>query len=330
MSGFSRGTLPVRARGGVPRIRASSFQYGRSPAYRRISDSHGREIRQRTSTLRWRTFTPGIIPSTTSIKSPLLPRSLALLASGRRHIHAGFPLFQESRAGDEVKDPPREKSKTSSGESRGESHESTSPRNEDQQNKEDSGNGGQQRQEQEEQQKKKQEEPPPPPPHGDKSPWQVFTDTLRSEFKASKEWNEGTKAIASSAQDFTQNETLKRARAGYDAASGAATSSASRALKGTGSAIGKSAAWTWDTLPVKGLRKGASATGRGMEKMTRPLRETEAFKSMSDVIDDGSSSRYGGWAEKEERRRKRETREIREAAQTGRPRRQEKMEEDPK
>ena len=29
----------------------------------------------------------------------------------------------------------------------------------------------------------KKEAPPPPPPHGDKSPWQVFTETLQTEFK---------------------------------------------------------------------------------------------------------------------------------------------------
>ena len=32
--------------------------------------------------------------------------------------------------------------------------------------------------------KKKEGEEAPPPPHGDKTPWQVFTETLRSEFKA--------------------------------------------------------------------------------------------------------------------------------------------------
>ncbi|KKK25281.1 hypothetical protein ARAM_000692 [Aspergillus rambellii] len=167
-------------------------------------------------------------------------------------------------------------------------------------------------------------------PHGDKSPWQVFRDTLQSEFKASKEWNESTKALASSAHQFTENENIKRARAAYEAASGAATSRTSSALKTTGKAIGKSAVWTWNTPVVQGIRKGVNATGSGIERATRPVRETEAYKTavggVKEAIDDGSSSRYGGWVEKEERRRQRQLREEMEA-KSGR--RVEPMVEDP-
>ena len=177
----------------------------------------------------------------------------------------------------------------------------------------------------------KKEAPPPPPPHGDKSPWQVFTETLQSEFKASKEWNESTKALASSAHQFSENENVKRARAAYEAAHGAASTGTSSAFKGTGQAIGKSAAWTWNTSVVKGLRKGMNATGTGIEKATRPVRETEAYKStmggVKDAIDDGSSSRYGGWIEKEERRKQRQLREEM-ATQSGR--RTDPITEDPK
>ncbi|KAL8896062.1 MAG: hypothetical protein Q9192_003288 [Flavoplaca navasiana] len=180
----------------------------------------------------------------------------------------------------------------------------------------------------------KKKDAPPPPPHGNKSPWQVFTETLQSEFKASKEWNESTKAIASSAHQFTENESVKRARAAYSAASGAASSTTTSALKSTGKVIGQSAAWTWDTPVVKGVRTGVNLTGKGIEKATRPVRETQVYKTavggVKDVIDDGSSSRYGGWLEKEERRKQRELRELKEAAGTGgRGRRVEKMEEDP-
>ncbi|KAI4223700.1 MAG: hypothetical protein L6R36_005225 [Xanthoria steineri] len=186
----------------------------------------------------------------------------------------------------------------------------------------------------EQKEKEKQEDAPPPPPHGNKSPWQVFTETLQSEFKASKEWNESTKAIASSAHQFTENESVKRARAAYSAASGAATSTTTSALKSTGKVIGQSAAWTWDTPVVKGVRTGVNLTGKGIEKATRPVRETQVYKTavggVRDVIDDGSSSRYGGWLEKEERRKQRELRELKEAAGTGRRgKRVEKMEEDP-
>jgi import inner membrane translocase subunit TIM44 len=170
---------------------------------------------------------------------------------------------------------------------------------------------------------------PPPPPHGDKTPWQVFTETLQTEFKKSKEWNESTKALASSAHQFTESESVKRARAAYEAASGAATSKTSTVLKTTGRAIGQGAAWTWETPVVKGLRKGVTVTGHGIEKITRPVRETEAYKSVKEAIDDGSSSRYGGWVEKEERRRQRQLREQN-ALKSGRAFHAENMEADPK
>jgi len=194
--------------------------------------------------------------------------------------------------------------------------------------KSDSNPGGE---EQKQKQKQKKEEPPPPPPHGNKTPWQVFTETLKTEFQANQEWKESTKALSSSAHQFTENESIKRARAAYSAASGAATSSTATALKGTGKVLGQTAAWTWDSPVVKGVRTGVNATGRGLEAATRPVRETKVYKSVKDVIDDGSSSRYGGWVEKEERRKQRELRELNEFAQSGKPgRRAEKVEEDPK
>ena len=173
-----------------------------------------------------------------------------------------------------------------------------------------------------------EEKEPEAPQHGNKSPWQVFTETLSSEFKASKDWNEGTKQLAGSMHDFTQNPNVQKARSAYTKATDVAGSATSSALKSTASAIGQSAAWTWDTGVVRGVRKGVGAVGSGLEQATRPLRETEAFKNVKDTIDDGSSSRYGGWTEKEERKRRREAKELREASQ-GKSRRAEPMVEDP-
>jgi len=54
-------------------------------------------------------------------------------------------------------------------------------------------------------------------------------------------------------------------------------------------------------------------TGTALHDATAPIRESEVFKSVSgtvkDVIDDGSSSRYGHYLDKEERRRQRELNE---------------------
>lgn len=156
---------------------------------------------------------------------------------------------------------------------------------------------------------KKKEDAPPPPPHGDKTPWQVFLDTMQTEFKESKEWNESTKALAASAHQVAESESVRKARQAYEATSGAVSSTASTVVKTTAGAIGKGASWTWETPVMKGVRKGANKTGEALDKATKPIRETEAYKNVKDVIDDGSSSRYGGWVDKEERKRAKELRE---------------------
>ena len=161
--------------------------------------------------------------------------------------------------------------------------------------------------------REEKKEAPAEPPHGSKTPWQVFTETLQSEFKASKEWNESTQQLSGSIHDFTQNPNVQKARSAYSKAAEAATSTTGKVLMGSASAIGKSAAWTWDTSMIRGVRSGAAAVGTGVEKATRPLRETEAYKNVKDVVDDGSSQRYGGWTEKEERKRQRELRESKRA-----------------
>ncbi|KAG5929670.1 hypothetical protein E4U42_005102 [Claviceps africana] len=153
--------------------------------------------------------------------------------------------------------------------------------------------------------KGKKDDMPPPPPHGDKTPWQVFLETMNTEFQASKEWNESTKQIGAAAHHFTESESVRRAREAYEKSTGAISSTTSKAVKSTAGAIGKGAAWTWETPVMKGVRKAANVTGDAVDKATKPIRETETFRNVKDVIDDGSSSRYGGWVEKEERRKRR-------------------------
>lgn len=293
---------------------------------------------------------PSDLFSLSSSFRPYILKSLSLSAipSTSRAFASSAFRFQDQRQGEKIRDPPRSKDSARKEETRssnfegastgqpkdplGENYEDSSSKNSGEpEGKEESSEKG----EKDDKKKTKEEPSPPPPPHGDKSPWQVFTETLKSEFQASKEWNESTKALASSAHQFTENESVKRARAAYSAASGAATSTTSSAFRGTGKVLGQGAAWTWETPVVKGVRSGVRATGRGIEKVTRPVRETKVYKTtvggVKDVIDDGSSSRYGGWVEKEERRKQRELRELNEAASSGGPgRKGEKIEEDPK
>jgi import inner membrane translocase subunit TIM44 len=312
---------------------SATLRFGRAAAYRRVPLSkvqHLSTVRSYSSTL---FLSPLPKRHQTGQRHPsnrdqlhklLLPRTFRT-SSYRSQEASKKPEAAEKYA----KDADQGQKSTKAGESTAK-EDSSGSKNEDGTQSE----GGSKSEKDGEQKQQAKEEPPPPPPHGDKSPWQVFTETLRSEFKASNEWNESTKAIASSAQQFTENESVRKARAAYSAASGAASSGTASALKTTGKVIGKSAAWTWETPVVKGVRAGVNLTGRAIEKGTRPVRDTEAYKKavggVQDVIDDGSSSRYGGWVEKEERRKKRELRELREAQRTGRSgKRLEKMEEDP-
>lgn len=292
--------------------------YGRTAAYRRLlSLSHTLNV-QNNSKQPVRLRLP-------PLRSRFLPDDVRVDFSGAaaaRRLHTGARLAQDHKG--PVKDSPREepvaeKSAEETSHKTGADQEAESGKEKSQEGKEEG-----------EEKKEKKADEPPPPPHGNKSPWQVFTETLQNEFKASKEWNESTKALASSAHQFTESESVKRARQAYEASSSAVSSTTANVLKTTAGAVGKGAAWTWETPVVKGVRSTVNATGSLIEKGTRPIRQTEAYKNVKNVIDDGSSSRYGGWVEKEERRKARELREQQEAAAAGRSGRMEVPKEDPK
>lgn len=226
-----------------------------------------------------------------------------------RNFHLSARRYQEEKVKAEPKkaesteSAAEQQSKAGNAEDKPESESSKKAENEEE-NKKDGEEEGKDKEGQE-----KKEDAPPPPPHGDKTPWQVFTETMSTEFQKSKEWNESTKQIGAAAHQFSESDSVRRAREAYEKSTGAVSSTASAAFKGTAGAIGKGAAWTWDTSVVKGARKAANATGETLDKATKPLRDTEAYKNVKNVIDDGSSSRYGGWTEKEERRKRREQRE---------------------
>ena len=267
----------------------------------------------------WRSILDSYPPP---LRSNFLPAEIqAGASSSLRSFHSGSRLTQEP---DTKAKPETTKESAAEGESAKNTTEGSSEAGEGE------GEGEKTKEEGEGKNKDKQEAPPPPPPHGDKSPWQVFTETLKTEFQSSKEWKESTKALSDGAQQFTENESVRRAREAYESTAGAVSSTTANVLKTTAGAVGKGAAWTWQTPVVKGVRTTVNATASVIEKGTRPIRETEAFKNVKNVIDDGSSSRYGGWVEKEERRKARELRELEEVKATGgRGRRVEVLKEDP-
>ena len=319
-TGGSLVTRHIRHAITAPSLASSpTAQYGRSAVYRRLLTLNHLENELQTSTtsppLRLNPFRSSP-HHTTPLPEHL---STSSLLQHSRSLHTSAPRYQQPRPQEDVRDPPREETQ-SEAKTEGSSQESS-----EEAKSKDSEDGPSESKDDSKEESKEKKDAPPPPPHGDKSPWQVFTETLRTEFKASKEWNDSTKQLASSAHQFTESEGVRKARAAYDATAGAATTKTASAIKNTGKALGQGAAWTWDTKVVQGIRQGVNATGRGIEQATRPVRETKAFQNIKEAVDDGSSSRYGGWIEKEERRKKRELRDLKAGVRPV-----EKMEEDPK
>lgn len=303
-------------------LNASAVPYGRSPAYRRLissrlaSPSHDSHLISTAST-------PSQFPP---LRSQFLPETIrtATLSQSQFRTFSVSPLSRQdvkSEAKAQADSPEKAPPKTEESAAGEQSQKQEEPQEESGEKKaEEEGEEGKKEQ--------KKEDAPPPPPHGDKTPWQVFMETMQSEFKASKEWNESTKQLAQGATDFVESENVRRAREAYEKTTGAVSTTAGKVLKGTAGAVGKGAAWTWDTSVMKGVRKAANVTGDAIDKTTKPIRDTEAYKSVKSVIDDGSSSRYGGWVEKEERRKQRELREQMENPNG--VRKHEVLEEDPK
>lgn len=311
----------------------SSF-HGRAAAYRRLSTAPLVARSQATQRPSFASRDPQSSPFL-FLRSDFLPQNVLFRTSATyaRQFSSRTVLFQQAQKQAE----PEAKGRDSESQPDTKQHSSESAAGEKAGEQGNEGEAGEKKAGEEEsgqkeggeEGKESKKDAPPPPPHGDKTPWQVFTETLKSEFQASKEWNESTKQLSAGVHDFTQNPHVQKARNTYTQVTDAATTKTAEALKTTGKALGHGAAWTWDTAPVKGVRKVANVTGSGLEYVTRPVRQSKAFQAVKETVDDGSSSRYGGWLEKEERRRRRELRELNELQRTGGKKPDEPMEEDP-
>lgn len=317
---FSRTAAPPTSIFWAPVQNPSIHPYGRSPAFRRLISSR---VTSRNDGAR---STRILVDSTAQIpllRSQFLPSTIRpAFAPQSRAIHA----TRQSRQDVKTENKPENKAQTESAKAEAAVEEEQSKKQEEPETEgEEKKKKAEGEEDEGEKKEEKKEDLPPPPPHGDKTPWQVFMDTMQTEFKASKEWNDSTKQLAQGATDFVESESVRKAREAYEKTTGAVSSTAGKVLKNTAGAVGKGAAWTWDTSVMKGVRKAANVTGEAIDKSTKPIRDTEAFKSVKSVIDDGSSSRYGGWVDKEERKRQRELRE-----QQGGAQKIEVMEEDPK
>lgn len=143
---------------------------------------------------------------------------------------------------------------------------------------------------------------PPPSPN---SPLRVFIDTFKAEVKKSQQLQESVKALQGEAEKAGESEAYQKAREAFEAAtkrSQGAASVTTRAIRRTGEVLGTGVVKAWESPVGRVTRKTASVTADILDKSTKPIRDSEAFKSISETIDDGQSSRYGGFSSPEARK----------------------------
>ena len=149
----------------------------------------------------------------------------------------------------------------------------------------------------------------PSPPPSANSPFRVFVDTFKAELKKSQELQDSVKALQGEAEKAGESDAYKKAKEAFEAASKRGAGAAgitTKAIRKTGEVLGSGVVKAWESPVGQVTRKTAAATADILDKTTKPIRDSEAFKSISSTIDDGQSSRYGGFSTPESRKLARE------------------------
>lgn len=134
-------------------------------------------------------------------------------------------------------------------------------------------------------------------------------DTFKSELRKSQELQDSVKALQGEAEKAGESDAYKKAREAFEAASKRGSGAAGvtgRAIRKTGQVLGSGVVKAWESPVGQVTRKTAAVTADILDKTTKPIRDSEAFKSISSTIDDGQSSRYGGFSTPEARKAARE------------------------
>ncbi|QLQ80534.1 hypothetical protein HG537_0D05350 [Torulaspora globosa] len=138
-----------------------------------------------------------------------------------------------------------------------------------------------------------------------RSPIQIFRETFKKEWQKSQELQDNIKTLQDASGRLGESEAYKKAREAYIRAQKGSTI-VGKTLKKTGETMEDIASRAWDSEIAKSTRQAASATAKKIDESLEPVRQTKIYKDVSEVMDDGSSSRYGGFLTKEQRRLKRE------------------------
>ncbi|KAJ7574415.1 import inner membrane translocase subunit tim44 [Mycena floridula] len=150
-----------------------------------------------------------------------------------------------------------------------------------------------------------------------KSPFQTFVDVLKEELRKNRELQDNVKQLQGDVDRLQDSEAMKRAKAAYERAR--LTSSiqenprlraAAEELKKTGVKVGDAVGEALKSMEESELMRARFP--QSIEKSTEPIRNTAAYKSLSetviDALDDSGSAKHAGFEEKEARRSRRQRR----------------------
>lgn len=133
-----------------------------------------------------------------------------------------------------------------------------------------------------------------------KSPIEVFFLTFKNEVKKSNELKENIKALQDETGRVAESEAFKRAKEAYDKAQ-KGSSAAGKMAKKTAVAVGDVAHKAWESPVGRGVRTTVKTGAEVADKAFEPVRQTQVYKDIGNVIDDGSLTAYGGYLTKEKR-----------------------------
>lgn len=136
---------------------------------------------------------------------------------------------------------------------------------------------------------------------GQQLPLKVFLDTFKKEVKLSAELKDNIKALQDETGRMAELESFKRAKEAYDRSQKGALA-VGKVAKKTAETVGGAAVKAWDSPVGRGVRTTVRTTADVADKAFEPVRQTQVYKDVSEVIDDGLLTLYGGYLTKEQRR----------------------------
>ncbi|KAF8316568.1 TIM44 subunit of mitochondria import inner membrane translocase [Clavulina sp. PMI_390] len=153
-----------------------------------------------------------------------------------------------------------------------------------------------------------------------KSPFQVFREVLAEEIKKNRELEQNIQQLQGEVGKVQDSETLKQARQAYERArlmtsiqENPKLRAAADQLRKSGVAIGDAVSDTLKTMEesdlARAISRASAAVSSTIATSTEPIRNTGAYKALSetivDALDDSGSAKHAGYEDREARRARR-------------------------